>query len=259
MLETATAQAQHSTSTQCFHCGEPVGRGLFAYDGKVFCCQGCMTVFQLLTENGLDDFYSMNAAAGVRIKAPVGDSQYAYLDDAAVRAKLVDYSDDKITKVTFRAPAIHCIACVWLLENLFRLKPGIAESRVCFLQKEVAITFDTSQVKLSEVVTLLALLGYEPELKLSDLERKQTSPATRRLWMQIGFAGFAFGNIMLMSLSSYFGLDTFQAARFKPLFGYKNTTAIDFYRRLGAQPMSDWTVFRLTPKDIAALADQKPS
>lgn len=179
-----------------------------------------MTVFQLLTENGLDDFYSMSDTAGVRINGPVGDGQYAYLDDVAVRAKLVDYSDNNITKVTFRAPAIHCIACVWLLENLFRLKPGIAESRVRFLQKEVAITFDTAGVKLSEVARLLASLGYEPELKLSDLEKKHTSYAMRRLWMQIGFAGFAFGNIMLMSLSSYFGLDAFQAARFKPLFGF---------------------------------------
>ncbi len=179
-----------------------------------------MTVFQLLTENGLEDFYSMSDAAGVRITGPVGNGRFAYLDDAAVRAKLVDYSDDKITKVTFRAPSMHCIACVWLLENLFRLKSGIAESRVRFLQKEVAMTFDTARVKLSEVVTLLTSLGYEPELKLSDLDKKQTSPVARRLWMQIGFAGFAFGNIMLMSLSSYFGLDAFEAAWFKPFLGY---------------------------------------
>ena len=213
-------RTQTAATGQCFHCGEPVGRARFAYEGNVFCCHGCMTVFQLITENGLGEFYSISETAGVRIKAPVGNTQFAYLDDPTVRAKLVDYSDDEITKVTFRCPAIHCIACVWLLENLFRLKPGIADSRVCFLQKEVAITFDTAQVKLSEIVTLLASLGYEPDLKLSDLENKRTAPAEKKLWVQIGFAGFAFGNIMLMSLSSYFGLDAFQAARFKPMFGY---------------------------------------
>ncbi|MGZ5566168.1 MAG: heavy metal translocating P-type ATPase [Limisphaerales bacterium] len=205
---------------QCFHCGEPVGKGRFAYESKAFCCNGCLTVFQLLTENGLEDFYSMSEAAGVRIKAPVGNGQFAYLDDDAVRAKLVDYTDKKITKVTFHAPSIHCVACVWLLENLFRLKEGIAESRVVFLEKKVAVTFETARIKLSDVVTLLTSLGYEPELKLSDLDKKQVTPGSRRLWMQIGFAGFAFGNIMLMSLSSYFGLDAFQAANIKPLFGY---------------------------------------
>jgi P-type Cu+ transporter len=220
MLETVPKLTEQTRANQCFHCGEPVGKTGFAYEAKAFCCQGCMTVFQLLTENGLDDFYTISDAAGVRIATPVGSGRFDYLDDATVRVKLVDYSDEKITKITLRAPAIHCIACVWLLENLFRLKPGIAESRVRFLQKEVAITFDTARVKLSEAVTLLSSLGYEPELKLSDLDKKKTGPITRRLWMQIGFAGFAFGNIMLMSLSSYFGLDAFQAGRFKPLFGY---------------------------------------
>jgi GNAT superfamily N-acetyltransferase len=34
-----------------------------------------------------------------------------------------------------------------------------------------------------------------------------------------------------------------------------NEPAINFYRKLGAKPMHEWTVFRLTPSDIAELAD----
>jgi GNAT superfamily N-acetyltransferase len=34
-----------------------------------------------------------------------------------------------------------------------------------------------------------------------------------------------------------------------------NEPAINFYRKLGAKPMHEWTVFRLTPNDIAELAD----
>lgn len=34
-----------------------------------------------------------------------------------------------------------------------------------------------------------------------------------------------------------------------------NEPAIGFYRKLGAKPMSEWTVFRLTPEEIATLAD----
>ena len=34
-----------------------------------------------------------------------------------------------------------------------------------------------------------------------------------------------------------------------------NEPAIKFYRKLGANPMREWTVFRLTPDDIAKLAD----
>jgi hypothetical protein len=34
-----------------------------------------------------------------------------------------------------------------------------------------------------------------------------------------------------------------------------NEPAIQFYRKLGAKPMHEWTVFRLTPDEIASLAD----
>src|SRR5438034_6406537 len=34
-----------------------------------------------------------------------------------------------------------------------------------------------------------------------------------------------------------------------------NKQAIKFYRSLGAKPMNEWTVFRLTPEEIAKLAD----
>ncbi|MGB5544721.1 MAG: GNAT family N-acetyltransferase, partial [Gammaproteobacteria bacterium] len=35
-----------------------------------------------------------------------------------------------------------------------------------------------------------------------------------------------------------------------------NTPAIDFYRRLGAQPMTDWSVFRLDQTALLGLAEE---
>jgi GNAT superfamily N-acetyltransferase len=37
-----------------------------------------------------------------------------------------------------------------------------------------------------------------------------------------------------------------------------NEPAINFYRKLGAKPMDEWTVFRLTRDGIARLADASP-
>jgi GNAT superfamily N-acetyltransferase len=36
-----------------------------------------------------------------------------------------------------------------------------------------------------------------------------------------------------------------------------NDPAIQFYRKLGAEPMNEWTVFRLTEEGISKLADSK--
>ena len=35
-----------------------------------------------------------------------------------------------------------------------------------------------------------------------------------------------------------------------------NTPAIDFYKSLSAKPMDEWTVFRLTEKEIAELSNK---
>ena len=183
---------------------------------KAFCCQGCLTVFQILNENGLADFYNLSENAGVRVKAGGSVERFAFVDEPAVRERLVNFSDGKLTRIVFHIPAIHCIACVWLLENLFRLKPGIGSSSVHFPRKEVSISFSNEQIRLSEVIALLTSLGYEPDLKFSDLDGAK-KPISRRLWLQLGVAGFAFGNIMLFSLSSYLGLDV---EHFRKLFGY---------------------------------------
>ena len=156
----------------------------------------------------------------MRVNGAAREEQYRFLDEPTVRERLVDFSDEELTRVTFQIPAIHCIACVWLLENLFRLKPGIGSSRVNFPRKEVALAFDSRKTKLSEVVALLTSLGYEPELKLSNLDARPRLRTPRQLWVQIALAGFAFGNIMLFSFASYFGLDAFTGPGFRRMTGW---------------------------------------
>lgn len=210
---------KEESSVACFHCGTTCRAGAYQAEEKAFCCQGCLTVFELLTSNGLTEYYRLNDTAGVRVKASSKADQYKYLDEESIRSRLANFADSQSTRITLRIPAIHCIACVWLLENLFRLKEGIGSSTVNFPRKEVAITFDHRVVKLSEVVSLLASLGYEPELKFSDLDAQPKGQVPRRLWIQLGLAGFAFGNIMLFSISSYLGLDSFSGPTFKKLVG----------------------------------------
>ena len=212
-------ERSEADSAQCFHCGTPCSETPIRAYQKSFCCTGCVTVFELLSENGLSDYYQLADKAGIRVKAASKKVQFAYLDESSVHQRLVNFTDGKTTRVSFRIPAIHCIACVWLLENLFRLHKGIGSSQVHFPRKEVLISFDNSAAKLSEVVALLTSLGYEPDLKFSDLE-KPKSRISRRLWLQLGIAGFAFGNTMLFSLSSYVGMEHVDGPDFKKLFGY---------------------------------------
>ena len=236
---TTTTNAPARPGGACYHCGEPCPSQVFVLEGRNFCCFGCQTVFTLLRENGLDEFYRLQSTPGTRIRQAAARTKWAFLDDPAVAEQLLDYADKTKAKVTFHLPTIHCVACVWLLENLFKLHPGVGKVVVNFARREAAILYAPEQLKLSELATLLASIGYEPLLTLGETDKAAQPRISRKAWLQIGIAAFGFGNIMLMSLPFYLGLDSFNGPWFKLLAGWLSLgmtlpvvvfSAADFWR-----------------------------
>lgn len=204
----------------CFHCGQPCPDERFAKSEKKFCCHGCLTVHELLTESGLEQFYELSKNPGVRIGAQPSRQRFAYLDEPALQQRLLDFTDGYQNRLTLHIPTIHCVACVWLLENLFRLHSGVCGSQVNFLRRDLHVTFAPDKLRLSELIALLASIGYEPLFTLGELDAKAVNHGGRRQWLQMGIAGFSFGNIMLLSFPGYLGLDGWSGPLLHNLFGY---------------------------------------
>ena len=78
-------------------------------------------------------------------------------------------------------------------------------SRVNFLDKKASVTFRIDEISLRQLVELLTKIGYEPKLSFNDLGLKDDRLHDRQLLYKIGLAGFAFGNIMLLSFPEYLG------------------------------------------------------
>lgn len=209
---------QHTKEKSCFHCGEACDETPILFQDKNFCCQGCQLVYEILSENGLKDYYRLEQKPGISQKRRK-NSTLDYLDNQELVQQLLEYRDDKMSKITLQIPQIHCSSCIWLLENLYQLQPAVLSSRVNFVKKEVYISF-SNQISLKELIVLLGKIGYNPELSLDSLGANKKKPALKRIYYQLGLAGFAFGNIMLMSLPGYFGLDSESAIIFNPVFGY---------------------------------------
>ncbi len=203
----------------CFHCGADCGGQALRQDGRSFCCQGCLAVYGLLTQHGLAQFYDLQAHAGVRQAPATTPDRFACLDEPALQRQLLDFADPRQSRVTFQVPAIHCLACVWLLENLCRFRSGIGRAQVNFLRREVSVSFVPEEVRLSEVAALLAALGYAPLLTLASRGQTGGDPRQRRLYLQLGVAGFAFGNIMLLSFPGYLGLGSLAGVELSKVLG----------------------------------------
>jgi len=209
----------------CYHCGEDAGRDTVIFEDKAFCCQGCKMVYGLLKDNGLCNYYALNEKAGISIRAKVQD-QYAFLEDEKVQQALLDFRSEEKSMIGLYLPQIHCSSCLWLLENLNRLNPGITHSIVNFPQKTVRIYFSEQQTSLRSIVELLSTIGYSPDISFSDLEKGSQKKTDKKLFYQLGLAGFAFGNIMLLSFPEYLGLDAGGEVGFQKIFGYLNILLI---------------------------------
>lgn len=214
-------EAALQTNVQtCYHCGDTCEKEPILAHDKAFCCDGCKTVYELLDENNLCTYYNLEQNPGISGKEALNESRFAYLDDAGVEAQLVSFRNDAICKLTFYVPQMHCSSCIWLLENLFKLNPGISESTVNFLRKEISLTYLHGQTSLREVVALLARIGYEPEITLADTDGKKTTKPNREIIYKLGIAAFCFGNVMLLAFPDYFSVANSLQRTFGSFFGY---------------------------------------
>ena len=53
---------------KCFHCGEDCPEDSYNLNDKYFCCAGCKTVYELLNENNLSNYYTIMDMPGVSLK-----------------------------------------------------------------------------------------------------------------------------------------------------------------------------------------------
>lgn len=205
----------------CYHCGEECSDSNIAIGEKLFCCNGCKTVYELLDANDLCTYYNLDESPGLTKKNDL-KKNFDFLDDPELIEKLIDFTDGKTTSVTFSLPQVHCSSCIWILENLYKMDEGIIHSEANFLKKIVSIKFSEQKTNLKKIVTLLTSIGYEPDLNLADKEFEQSAIINKKLWYKIGVAGFAAGNIMLFSFPEYLGLNEFGNDQIKPVFNYLN-------------------------------------
>lgn len=219
----ATNTANPTTLLQCDHCGENCVNDQISLGGKHFCCEGCKLVYELLNENDLCDYYTLNNKPGQSRRIPVRKDKFAFLDDEKIQQQLIQFKDDAQVHITFYIPYIHCSSCLWLLENLHRLDAGILGVTVNFARKEARVIFLHSRTSLRNIAELLTSIGYEPYISLQDL--KQQKPRIRKgLVYRLGVAGFCFGNIMLLSFPEYFSGYGYADIKMNAIFRILNLT-----------------------------------
>src|SRR4051812_48573167 len=165
--------AKTSIELSCYHCGEDCEDDHIHAAEKVFCCEGCKMVYEIINQSGLCDYYDISANPGVSQRIKVRDGKFAFLDNEEINSKLIHFKQGTQAHVIFYLPQMHCSSCIWLLENLRKLNKGVISSTVNFLKREVTVVYSTDQISLRELAELLNTVGYEPHLSLNDLDKSK--------------------------------------------------------------------------------------
>ncbi len=208
--------------TRCYHCGEDCRSNIILFEEKPFCCSGCEMVYEILSSNDSCEYYKFSDHPGLKYSSAELGKRYDFLDNDEIKREILDFSDDGVSRVKFFIPNVHCSSCIWLLENLRRLHPGIIQSAVQFTKKEATFIFRDSEISLRGLVELLASINYAPYISLESVDKSSKQKVNRGVYYRLGVAGFCFGNIMLFSFPSYLAIDDSVEQFIRQNFGILN-------------------------------------
>lgn len=190
-------------SLSCAHCRLPVD-GEASHEGEaVFCCAGCHTAWTLLHDHGLDGYYSLPQRRELAVTA--GHRSFEEFDHETFHALHVHPVTGGTLRTRLIVEGVHCASCVWLVERVPMLVPGVVRAELQVRRSEVVIEWDPALTRLSQVARTLASLGYPPHpghgVSRDDVRRTEERAALVR----IGIAGAIAVNVMLAALAMYSG------------------------------------------------------
>jgi Cu2+-exporting ATPase len=191
----ASAPALNAVSTSCGHCGA----ALPSRSHDRFCCRGCATAYGIIHDLGLGQFYRLRASDEAALSLPPTDEPTAdctaYVTTEAAGRSSLHLMVDGLT----------CAACVWLIESVLAREPAILEGRVNLTTRRLTLRWTGPAAKAARYARLVSALGF----RVVPFDPRHLSTAAgaaeRDLLRAMAVAGFAAGNIMLLSVSVWAG------------------------------------------------------
>lgn len=129
-----------------------------------------------------------------------------HVPSSAEAGELLDASQtagDQERSVTLSVPDIHCGACIAKIEKAVIGLEGVARARVNLSTKRLTVHWKDENAP-PKVISTLGMLGYRAHAM--DADEHDGADETRALLIRaLAVAGFASGNIMLLSVSVWSG------------------------------------------------------
>lgn len=172
-------------------------------DGPQFCCAGCRTVYDILQSNGLSQYYDFRERREAAVRS--SGRTFEEFDHSAFGELYVQPAGAGLSRTELYLEGVHCASCVWLVERVPLLLPGVARAELDIRRSLARIEWDAAAVPLSHVARTLDRLGYSPHPFRGVARDAMRRREDRAMLTRIGVAGAIAGNVMLAALALYSG------------------------------------------------------
>jgi len=204
VVNEAIARAAAPAEPACDHCGLPVPRGrLGVAAAGEFCCSGCEGAWALLHSCGLEQYYRLPERRGVPVEAEA--RAFEEFDHPSFHALYVRGRRGGLLETDLFLEGVHCASCLWLIERVPRLVPGMAGAELDVPHSRVRVRWDPAATTLSAIARALAGLGYRPHPFRGQRAEVERRAEDRAMIARIGVAGAIAGNVMTLALALYAG------------------------------------------------------
>ncbi|MBR9874577.1 MAG: cadmium-translocating P-type ATPase [Vibrionaceae bacterium] len=192
----------------CYHCGEDVPANTdFKVEilGEVrdMCCPGCQTVAETIIDSGLVSYYQYRTAPAEKADlVPEQLQALIHYDNEDVQSEFVRHHDN-VSEVTLSLDGVSCAACAWLIEKQVSHTKGLVSIRVNTTTNRALLAWDKTQVRLSELLSVIHKLGYKAAPFEADMQEASYHRMMKQYLYRLGVAGLATMQVMMLAVALY--------------------------------------------------------
>lgn len=109
-----------------------------------------------------------------------------------------------LMRADISAPDIRCAGCIAKIEGALKHQPGVRKARVNLSTKRITVHFGEGKTNPEQLLQCVEELGFAAHPYRIDEDIKDDSELSQLIW-SLAVAGFAAGNVMLLSVSVWSG------------------------------------------------------
>ena len=202
----------------CFHCGLPcpeLKQGANIYSVKItgeqraMCCPGCKAVAEAIVDNGLDDYYKYRTEQSVTADNLIPEEleQLQLYDNTKLQNQFVTSSSShpEIKNASLILEGIVCAACVWLNEQHVSHLSGVKSFAINYSTQRARISWDDSQIKLSEILKSISSIGYRAHPFDPGRQEVVQKRERQRALIRLTVSALGAMQVMMLAIALYAG------------------------------------------------------